>query len=98
MPAAPGRTPRQGGASTLFFVVGTRDLPTPGHAVELRRKAPQRINQRDLLTEEIVTPPSGAVAQVITPVEVRYDEKAEVSYDAVTILPHGVTVHVEATS
>ena len=80
-----------------LHVAGTCDLPTPGYAIALRRKAPQGINPRDLLLEKTVTPPSGPIAQVITPVEVRYEEQTDVKYDTVTILPDGVTLQVGTT-
>jgi hypothetical protein len=89
--AAPGKAP-------TLYLTGTCDLPTPGHRIELIRKAPQGFNPRDLLLDKVITPPTGVVAQVITPVEVRYEEKTDFIYDTVTILPDGATIRVEKTN
>jgi hypothetical protein len=76
-------------------VTGTCTFPTTGYTVQLRRHAPQGINPKDLLLDKIVIPPSGPVAQVITDVEVRYEEITDVEYDTVTILPDGPSVPVQ---
>jgi hypothetical protein len=78
-------------------VTGHCEFPSAGWSVELRRREPQGINLRDLLLEKVVREPSGPVAQVITPLEARYEEETEVEYDTVTILPDGVSVPVEET-
>jgi hypothetical protein len=62
--------------------------------VELRRHVPQGINPRDVLLERVVTAPSGPVAQVVTKVEVRYEEPVAAAVDSVTILPDGGTIPV----
>ena len=76
---------------------GDRDLhvPTGGYTVELRPHEPQGINPRDLLLDKVVVEPTGPVPDVITDVEVRYEEITDVEYDTVTILPDGPSVEVE---
>ena len=76
-------------------VTGVCTFPTGGYSVELRRHEPQGINHRDLLLDKVVTEPTGPVPDVITDVEVRYEEVTDVDYDTVTILPDGPTIPVE---
>jgi hypothetical protein len=75
-------------------VTGTCTMPTPGYAVELRRHAPQGINPRDLLLDRIVTPPSGIQPQILETIEVRFEERTDLDYDTVSILPDGPTIEV----
>lgn len=77
-----------------LVVTGTCAMPTPGYAVELRPRAPQGINPKDLLLDKIVTAPSGIQPRVLTDVDVRYEDETDVDYDTVTILPDGPTVDV----
>ena len=86
---------RMPGHPAQLIVTGTCTFPTSGFEVELRRHEPQGINPRDLLLDKIVTPPSGAAADVVTDVEVRYEEITDADYDTVTILPDGPTIEVK---
>jgi Domain of unknown function (DUF6438) len=80
---------------SVLHVQGVCTFGTPGYVVELRRHEPQGINPFDLLLDRIVTPPDGPVTDVVTEVEVRYDEETEFDYQTVTILPDGPSVRVE---
>jgi Domain of unknown function (DUF6438) len=82
---------------SVLTVHGTCALPTPGHAVELRRREPQGFNPRDLQLERVVHPPVGPAAQVVTEVDVTYTEHTGVDYQTVTILPDGPSVGVESS-
>jgi hypothetical protein len=85
-------------APRTLHVTGECVAPTPGYTVTLRRHSPQGINPRNLLLELVVRPPTGSVAQVPTPVTVRYEEKTTSGFDTVTILPEGVTIPVRVVS
>ncbi len=82
------------GPATLR-VTGTCTFDTAGYTVELRRHVPQGINPKDLLLDKIVIAPSDPAAQVLTDVEVRYEEVSDFDYDSVTILPDGPSIPVE---
>jgi hypothetical protein len=88
---------RQPPGPAILRVRGSCEFPTSGYKVTLRRHAPQGFNPRILLLDKVVTPPTGPVAQVVTRVEVRYEETTTAGFDAVTILPDGDTVRVEET-
>ncbi len=79
----------------VLWVAGSCTFGTPGFTVELCRHEPQGINPRDLLLDLTITPPDGMVAQVVTTVEVRYEEETDAGFDTVTILPDGISVPVE---
>jgi hypothetical protein len=66
--------------------------------VRLKRHTPQGINPSDLLLDVLVTEPTGPVNQVVTEVDVSYDEQTDVDYQSVTILPDGPTVEVTTTT
>jgi hypothetical protein len=70
---------------SVLRVVGKCEFPTAGYSVELRRSEPQGINPRDLLLDLIVHEPTGLVAEVITEVDVEYQEETDAEYDTVTI-------------
>lgn len=78
-----------------LLVTGTCRFPTGGYVVKLVRHEPQGINPKDLLLDLIVQEPNGAVPDVITDVEARYEEMTEFEYETVTILPDGPTIPVE---
>jgi uncharacterized protein DUF6438 len=80
---------------SVLWVQGTCRFNTAGYVVELRRHEPQGINPQDLLLDRIVTPPDGPVAQAVTEAEVRYSEETEFDYQTVTILPDGLSIHVQ---
>ena len=77
-----------------LVVTGTCTFGSPGYSVELRRHEPPGINPRDLLLDKIVVEPTGPAAQVITEVEVRYEEFTAAELDTVTILPDGPSIPV----
>jgi hypothetical protein len=74
---------------------GGCEFPTPGFVVTLRRHTPQGFNPRILLLDKVVRPATGVVPQVVTRVEVRYEEATTAGFDAVAVLPDGDTVPVE---
>jgi hypothetical protein len=86
---------RQPPGPATLRVRGSCEFPTAGFKVTLRRHTPQGFNPRILLLDKVVMPPTGPVAQVVTRVEVRYEETTTAGFDAVTILPDGDTVPVE---
>ena len=77
-------------------VRGVLVMPTPGYRVTLTRAEPQGINPAILLLELTSEPPSGMVAQVLTPTPVSYDEESEQRYTQVSIQPDGTSIEVEA--
>jgi len=83
------------GHPAKLTVTGTCTFPTPGFEVELRPSVPQGINPLDLLLDKVVTPPPGPAAEVVTDVEVRYEEVTDVMYETVTIMPGGPSIEVE---
>jgi hypothetical protein len=89
------RLDRQPPGPARLHVQGECEFPTPGHVVTLERHTPQGFNPRILLLDKVVRPPQGPVAQVVTRVRVRYEEATTAGFDAVTILPDGVTIPVE---
>lgn len=62
------------------------------------KAVPQGTNPALLLLRKVVTPPSGIVIQVLSPVEVHFTMKTRPRYTHVTILPDGVTVKVQIVS
>ena len=89
---------RMPGSRPNLHVLGKCTFPTSGYTVELKRKEPQGINPTNLLLERTVRKPTGPVSEVITEVEVHYQEETEAFYADVTILPDGVTVPVKQIS
>jgi hypothetical protein len=80
---------RMPGTTATLNVVGTCTCPTAGYTVNLERHEPQGINPRDLLLSLVETRPTGAAAEVITPVQVEYRAETEMRYDTVSIVPDG---------
>lgn len=85
------------GKPKTLYVTGKCTFGTPGYTVELRPAVPQGINPKIYLLNKIVNAPTKPVPDVVTTVDVRYEEKTDTEYDQVTILPDGVTVDVEHT-
>jgi len=85
------------GKPKTLYVTGKCKFPQPGYSVELRPANPQGINPKIYLLDKIVRKPLDPAADVITTVEVRYEEQTDTEYDQVTIQPDGVTVDVEHT-
>jgi hypothetical protein len=77
-----------------LWVAATCTFGSPGFVVELCRHEPQGINPRDLLLDLTIIPPDGVEPQVVTTVDVRYEEQTEAELDTVTILPDGISVPV----
>lgn len=81
-----------------LWVAGKCTFPTPGYKVTLKRAVPQGINPKILLLEKVVTRPTGPEPDVVTTIDVRFEEKTDTEYTDVQILPDGVTVKVENVS
>jgi hypothetical protein len=77
-----------GGAATLH-VRGMCECPTAGYELALRRHEPQGVNPEDLLLDLVEREPSGGAAQVVTSVEVEYEEKSDARFATVSVLPDG---------
>jgi hypothetical protein len=71
-------------------------MPTPGYRLTLTRAVPQGTNPEILLLDLQVEPPTGFVAQVLTPTPVEYDEEGDQRFTEVLILPEGTRIPVEA--
>jgi hypothetical protein len=87
----PGRTP-------TLRVTGQCTFGTPGFIVTLTKASPQGINPKILILDKSVTPPTGVVTQVVTTVDVRYEEETSTKYDQVHIRPDNAFVDVVITS
>lgn len=79
-------------------VTGKCTFPTAGFKVVLKVKQPQGINPRILMLEKEVIPPAGPAADVVTTIDVRFEEKTDANYTDVQILPDGVTIKVQNVS
>ena len=82
------------GAGRTLTVSGTVDYPTPGYRAELRRAEPQGINPKILELNLVDWPPVAPQAQVVTPVDVRYEEATSFEYDQVHIRELGESIDV----
>jgi hypothetical protein len=83
------------GGPRSFHVSGVVDLPSPGYSATLQPASPQGINPTELILELTVRAPSGGIwPQVITPVDVRFDQTPLVTnYQTVLVrVPGGATV------
>ena len=78
-----------------LMVRGWCTFPSSGWSMELRRAEPQGINPKDLLLQRVVALQEGIQADVLKAIEVEYDEKTDVEYDTVTILPDGTTIEIQ---
>src|SRR5689334_12372915 len=76
-------------------VQGKCTFPTPGYRVELRKHVPPGINPRILILDKTVIKPTGPEPDVVTTVDVRFEEQTDVHYTEVLILPDQVTIKVE---
>lgn len=81
--------------STILHVTAECQLPTPGHKVELVPDANPGSGSSVLVLDEVVHPPEGMVAQVITPYKLHYKKKIGKAYKEVVIQPAGTHVHIE---
>jgi hypothetical protein len=78
-----------------LMVVGWCTFPSSGWSMELRHAEPQGANPKDLLLERVVGLQEGYQANVLKAIEVEYEEKTDIEYDTVTIVPDGPTVEVQ---
>ncbi|HEX2202637.1 MAG TPA: hypothetical protein VHG91_05050 [Longimicrobium sp.] len=85
-----------GGPATLY-VTGRCTFPTAGYTVELR-PMPGHGDDRVLNLQRVVTEPTGAVPQVITTVDVRYEEATDTEYRSVVIHPGGIRLELAVVS
>ena len=79
-------------------VRGKCTFRTPGYCVTLKHHVPQGINPAILLLDKVVTAPTGIEPDVVTTIDVEYEEQTGVHYGEVSILPDGVTVKVQEVS
>lgn len=68
-------------------VRGTVEYPRPGYKAWLERAEPQGIDPLMLELELRETPPSDVQSEVITPVEVDYEEATETEHRQVHVRP-----------
>ena len=81
--------------ATILHVTAECQLPTPGHKVELVPDTKQGSDPTVFVLNEVVHPPVGMVAQVITPYKPHYKRKIRKSYKQVLIQPSGTHVTIE---
>lgn len=81
------------GPATLY-VTGRCTFPTAGYTVELRPLRDHE-EERVLHLERVVTEPTMAVPQVITTLDVRYEEVTNAEYRFVLIHPGGIRLEVQ---
>lgn len=80
----------------ILRVRGSCTFGTAGHSAALSPHEPQGFNPKDLLLDLSIIEPSGPVAQVITELEVRYEEEVQRgAFDTVTILPDGISLDIQ---
>ena len=78
-----------------LHVTGKCVFPTTGYKVELKPCVPQGINPAIYILDKLVHKPSGPAGDVITTVEVRYEEQTDIHYTEVHILPDDIHVPVK---
>jgi len=78
-------------------VRGKCTFPTPGYTVTLKKKVPQGINPAILLLDKTVTPPSGPRSDVVTTIDVKYEEVTNYRYTEVE-LSDGTKIKVQDVS
>lgn len=62
------------GSPRKLIVTGKLETPTAGWTAKLRYRIPQGINPKILLLDAEATKPSGPAVEVISQVDVRYEE------------------------
>jgi hypothetical protein len=82
----------------ILNVTAECQLPTPGHKVELVPDPKQDSDPTVFVLNEVVHPPEGMVAQVITPYKLHYRKKIRKNYKEVLIQPSGTHVTIEERS
>lgn len=78
-----------------LYVTGKCTFPTTGYKVELKPRVPQGINPTIYILDKAVHKPSGPAGDVVTTVEVRYEETTNKHYTEIHILPDDVHVKVK---
>lgn len=78
-----------------LYVTGKCTFPTTGFSVELKPAVPQGINPSIYILNKIVHEPTGPTADVITTVDVRYEEQTDTEYQQVHIMPDDVLIEVK---
>jgi len=91
------RTHPQSG-SPVLYVTADCQLPTPAHKVELVPAASQGTDASVFVLNEVVHPPEGMVAQVITPYKLHYRKRTQARYKEVLIQPSDTHVTIEGGS
>lgn len=87
---------RMPGDGPKLIVIGEVQVPTAGWQVKLARRSPQGINPDILILDVKAVPPEGYVAQVITFIKLRYEERPpQRDYTHVTIVDGNDEVTVE---
>jgi len=76
-------------------VHGKCTFPTPGFTVSFKPHVPQGINPVILLLDKVVTPPSGPEPDVVTTIDVQYEEQTDKHYTEVEVLPDKAKIKVE---
>lgn len=84
--------------SAILHVTAECQLPTPGHRVEILPDTKQGGDPSVFVLNEVVHPPEGVVAQVITPYKLHYKKKIRKLYKDVLIQPSGTHVAIEEGS
>jgi hypothetical protein len=88
MPPAPPR----------LRVRGKCTFPTPGYKVSFRHHHPQGINPLILILDKTVVAPTGIEPQIVTTIDVEYQEQTAQHYTEVEILPDQARIKVEEVS
>jgi hypothetical protein len=88
------RTHPQSGSPVLHVTADCK-LPTPAHKLELVPATPQGADASVFVLNEVVHPPEGMIAQVITPYKLHYRKRGQAKYKEVLIEPSDTHVLVE---
>ena len=75
------------GGTTTLHVEGQCEFETAGYKVELRPVVPQGTNPNVYILERVVKKPTGPVADVVTRVDVIYQEQTDAAYTHIQIRP-----------
>jgi hypothetical protein len=82
----------------ILYVQAQCKFPTAGYKVELRRASALGIDPAILVLDLVINELPGPHADVITRMEVRYQEKTHQRYEHVQIRPDNIVVNVEEVS
>lgn len=70
-------------------------FPSAGWMMELRKAEEQGDDSERLVLERVVTHPEGYQPPVTRGLDVRWEEKTDVEYKTVTVLPEGTELEVQ---